>query len=156
MIVWRLPMRTSLSFLLLTAVVMVGCNQGPNSPRGFSLPEGNYEQGQANFTSMGCNNCHSAKGVAQINPEEALISFKLGDVSRRVTTYAELTTSIINPSHRLSYRLPKEQSSVDGESLMTNYNNVMTVQQLIDLVAYLQPQYKVIEVTPHRYPVYYP
>jgi cytochrome c2 len=149
-------MWASLSVLLLTVVFMVGCGQGPNSPRGFSLPEGDYEQGQANFASMGCNICHSADGVEQINPEAADISFELGGVSRRITTYAELMTSIINPSHRLSYRLPREQSSVDGESLMKNYNEVMTVQQLIDLVAYLQPQYKVIEVTPHRYTTYHP
>lgn len=150
-------MRTSLGFLLLIiAVILVACNQGPDSPRGFSLPEGNFDQGEDNFVSLGCNNCHSAAGVDQVNPEEAIISFELGGISPRVTTYAELMTSIINPSHRLSYRLPKEQSSVDGESLMKNYNDVMTVQQLIDLVAYLQPQYKRIVVTPHRYRSYQP
>jgi hypothetical protein len=150
-------MRTFPGFLLLIiAVTLVACNQGPDSPRGFSLPEGHYDQGQDNFVSLGCNNCHAAEGVDQINPEEAIVSFELGGVSPRVTTYAELMTSIINPSHRLSYRLPKEKSSVDGESLMENYNDVMTVQQLIDLVAYLQPQYKVIVVNPHRYRSYRP
>ena len=141
--------------LLLAVATLVACTRGPESPRGFSLPEGDYARGQSTFASMGCNNCHSAEGVDQLNPEEAAVSFELGGSSPRVTTYAELMTSIINPSHRLSYRLPREESSEEGESLMRIYNDVMTVQQLIDLVAYLQPQYKVIVITPQRYRTYY-
>jgi sulfur-oxidizing protein SoxX len=142
--------------LLLSAVAtLVACTPGPESPRGFSLPEGDYDQGQSTFALLGCNSCHSAEGVDQLNLEEAVVSFELGGSSPRVTTYAELMTSIINPSHRLSHRLPREESSEEGESLMKIYNDVMTVQQLIDLVAYLQPQYKVIVITPQRYRTYY-
>ena len=52
--------------------------------------------------------------------------------------------------------LDERESAVAGESRMPNYNDVMTVQELIDLVAYLQPQYEVIRVTPLSYDTYYP
>jgi mono/diheme cytochrome c family protein len=143
------------SIILLAIMAVSACTQGPESPRGFSLPEGNYDQGQAIFAQLECNSCHSAAGADQLDPDNAEVSLALGGASPRVTTYAELMTSIINPSHRLSHRLSREKSSHEGQSLMKNYNDVMTVQQLIDLVAFLQPQYKVIVITPSRYRGYY-
>eukprot|EP00036_Acanthoecidae_sp_10tr_P001320 CAMPEP_0182931124 /NCGR_PEP_ID=MMETSP0105_2-20130417/27482_1 /TAXON_ID=81532 ORGANISM="Acanthoeca-like sp., Strain 10tr" /NCGR_SAMPLE_ID=MMETSP0105_2 /ASSEMBLY_ACC=CAM_ASM_000205 /LENGTH=73 /DNA_ID=CAMNT_0025069511 /DNA_START=1 /DNA_END=219 /DNA_ORIENTATION=- len=59
----------------------------------------------------------------------------LGGSSGRITTYGELVTSVINPSHKLTRRQPVSMTSVDGESRMRNMNNVLTVQELIDLVA---------------------
>jgi hypothetical protein len=44
--------------------------------------------------------------------------------------------------------------SEDGESKMPVYNGVMTVQELIDIVAFLQPQYNVV-VPKYSYPMYY-
>ena len=44
----------------------------------------------------------------------------------------------------------------NGASRMPVYNELMTVQELIDLVAYLQPQYEVIVVSPNSYQTYYP
>ena len=59
----------------------------------------------------------------------------------------ELVTSIINPSHKLTPRQPASFTSEDGVSLMRVVNDELTVSELIDLVAYLQPKYK---VTPYR------
>jgi hypothetical protein len=69
----------------------------------------------------------------------------LGGEVTRVKTYGELVTSIINPSHRLARGYPTEEVSAAGESLMAlaYLNDVMTVQQLIDLVAFLQARYEV-------------
>jgi hypothetical protein len=69
----------------------------------------------------------------------------LGGEVTRVKTYGELVTSIINPSHRLAQGYPTEEVSAAGESLMAlaYLNDVMTVQQLIDLVAFLQARYEV-------------
>jgi hypothetical protein len=39
---------------------------------------------------------------------------------------------------------PEETVSQDGKSLMLVYNDRMTVQQLIDLVAFLQSKYEVV------------
>ena len=140
---------------LLILVIMTACSGIKESPREFALPDGNYERGQSTFIALACHHCHSAAGVDQYKPESASVSFALGGESSRVTTYAELMTSIINPSHRLSHRLPVEESSVNGKSKMRTYNEIVTVQQLSDLVAYLLPQYPVVVVTHHLYwPVY--
>ena len=56
----------------------------------------------------------------------------------------ELLTAIIYPSHELADGYAKEVVSVDGESNMYIYNRHMTVQELIDLVTFLQPEYDVI------------
>ena len=56
-------------------------------------------------------------------------------------TYADLVTSILNPSHRLAKNYPKDMVQIDEKSRMPNYNAVMSVDQLIDLVTYLQPHY---------------
>ena len=142
--------------ILLTFVVLTACTGVRESPREFALPNGNYERGLSTFTALECHQCHSAAGVDQPNPESASISFALGGESHRVTTYAELMTSIVNPSHRLTHRLRLQESSVGGTSKMANYNEVMTVQQLVDLVAYLHPQYPLIVIP--RSPIwpYYP
>lgn len=135
---------------------LAGCPLGPESPRGFALPEGNADAGRQAFVELRCHDCHSADGVELHDPDATDIAFALGGRSTRVTTYAELVTSIINPSHRLSVNFPKKKAAVGGESRMHNYNDVMTVQELIDLVAFLQPQYEVILVTPQSYETYYP
>lgn len=142
--------------VLACAMVLASCTLGPESPRGFALPPGDPEAGAVAFVELRCNDCHSAGDVAVRDADETDIYFPLGGRSARVTTYAELLTSIVNPSHRLSPRLPKSESSVDGESRMHNYNEVMTVQELIDLVAFLQPRYEVVVVSPNSYETYYP
>jgi hypothetical protein len=62
-------------------------------------------------------------------------------------------TAIINPSHKLAKGYPLELISNDGQSRMPVYNGYMTVQELIDIVSYLQPHYDVY-VPPYQYPVY--
>ncbi len=135
---------------------MAGCTFGPESPRGFALPKGDAEVGQATFEELRCHDCHSAEGVPQRDPAATDIHLPLGGKSTRVTTYAALVTSIINPSHRFSARMPRAVAKEDDSSRMPVYNELMTVQELIDLVAYLQPQYEVIVVSPNSYETYYP
>lgn len=142
--------------LVAILAALAGCTLGPDSPRGFSLPKGDPEAGQAAFLALRCTDCHSARGAPLRDVEAADIQFPLGGPSTRVTTYAALVTSIINPSHRFSTRYPRTESSDDGESRMPVYNDVMTVQELIDIVAYLQPQYELIVVSPNSYETYYP
>ena len=43
-----------------------------------------------------------------------------------------------------------ERVLMDGESKMRRYNEVMTVQQLVDIVSYLQTEYEVV-VPPNPY-----
>ena len=69
----------------------------------------------------------------------------LGGEVMKVKTYGELVTAIIHPSHKLSPLLEKEWMEQAKLSPMGSFNRVMTVEQMIDLVAYLQPKYKELE-----------
>ncbi len=146
-------------FLFLGILLLLsGCVPDPKSPRGFRLPDGDPERGQATFVELQCHGCHH---VASVNLEppaevaEELIA--LGGEVAKVQTYGDLVTSIINPSHRLAAGYPQDEvAREDGVSRMKNYNDVMTIQQLIDLVAFLQSHYQVVLPEPTPYPTYYP
>jgi hypothetical protein len=69
----------------------------------------------------------------------------LGGQVYEIRTDGYLVTSIINPTHKLALGLNKEQITTStGESRMPDYSEITTVQQLIDLVAFLQSHYTVI------------
>ncbi|MGB5489129.1 MAG: hypothetical protein WBN06_17190 [Lysobacterales bacterium] len=128
-------------FLLLAA-----CDRDPNSGRGFSLPEGNVDKGRATFVELECNACHSIGDIERIAVSEAPdIHIKLGGEVTVIKTYGDLVTSVINPSHKIIQRYSKQKVFTgEGESKMVAYNEVMTVQQLVDLVTYLESNYDVV------------
>ncbi len=142
--------------LLIPLLMLAGCDSGPKSPRGFSLPEGDPGAGQQVFVELQCNACHQMAGIEQLAGEEGKpkISVKLGGKVSKIKTYGELVTSIINPSHRLVKGYPADEIQNGGESKMRNYNDVMTVTQLIDLVAFLQSKYDLLIYDPTRYRSY--
>ncbi|MFK8051156.1 MAG: cytochrome C [Halioglobus sp.] len=140
------------SLLVLCLALVTSCSLNKESPRGFSLPEGSATAGKTTFVALQCNACHSTPDIEQLPSDLAKpISVHLGGEVSFVKTYADLLTSIINPSHRLAPGHPLEAISDNGESLMRNYNEVMTVEQLIDLVSYLQAHYKVRPREPSVY-----
>ena len=145
-------------YLLTSAIVLStvsACDLATDSSKDFSLPEGNADAGQSAFVSLECTACHSVRGLDLPAPQaEGPVKVVLGGRVSRVKSYGELVTSIINPSHRLARRYRADEVSQEGQSLMTVYNDVMTVTQLIDLVAFLQAQYDEIERPGYRYPVY--
>ena len=129
---------------LCCAGLLAACDAGPKSSMGFRLPDGDADTGSALFVELGCNSCHTLVDVELPLPEvEGPVSVLLGGPVARVKTYGQLVSAVINPSHKLANRYPEEEVSRDGESLMRVYNDTMTVQQLIDLVAFLQDQYQV-------------
>ena len=69
---------------------------------------------------------------------------ELGGAVTRVKTYGELVTAVINPSHKLAAGYPKELVSENGKSKMYNYNGFMTIQELTDIVMFLQEHYDVV------------
>ncbi len=151
-------MKVLLSLLLLLSGLLVsGCDTGPQSPRGFSLPTGDKERGKNVFLSYNCLACHHIESVDdQGTAKELEVSVKLGGTTHRVKTYADLVTSIINPSHRLAKNYdPGQVADEAGKSKMRNYNDVMTVTELIDLVAFLQPHYELKEYPQTTYYGYY-
>ncbi|WJG10788.1 c-type cytochrome [Aliiglaciecola sp. LCG003] len=136
-------------------VGIVGCDSSPSSPRGFSLPEGNADMGKTVFLKHQCTSCHSIEGINSAELDQELSApLALGGESTRVTTYAELVTSIINPSHKVARGFKVNGVDSEGQSKMRNVNDVMTVAELIDLVAFLQPHYKVKPATYTHYGQY--
>ncbi len=141
-------------FLFIAFLTLSACGADRMSERGFSLPAGNAIAGKEAFIYMHCHECHSIDGeelpvIARAEPPIV----ELGGLVTRVKTYGELVTSIINPSHRLAPGYPLETITVEGQSRMPIYNGHMTVQELIDIVAYLQPHYDVF-VPKYEYRVY--
>jgi hypothetical protein len=93
---------------------------------------------------MHCNQCHTIKGeeLPDIPGFEPYI--ELGGPVTRVKTYGELVTAVINPSHKLAQGYPADLVTDEGTSKMYNYNGFMTVQELTDIVMFLQPYYDVV------------
>jgi len=135
--------------LILTILVVIvagiwGCNKGVDSPSGFSLPEGNAEEGKLVLEKYLCLSCHV---VADVEPVSGLIgnpdfSIRLGGKSPKVKTYADLLTSVINPSHKFARGYALKDIQEEGVSKMQIYNDVMTVTELVNLVTFLQGKYE--------------
>lgn len=129
---------------------LVAC-EPQKSARGFRLPDGNIHKGREAFVSMQCTACHTVAGENFPVPER--FNILLGGETARIRTYGELVTSVINPSHIISARYLEELRQAK-ESPMTDFNETMTVSQMIDLVEFLQSRYELI-VPEQRMP-YYP
>ncbi len=144
--------------IILFFVMLSACSKGPHSPRGFSLPEGDSDRGELVFMAYDCLACHSLEGYTDQGLSKELSTVvKLGGDVTRVKTYAELLTSVINPSHKIAEGYAKKQVRDDqGESKMRNYNDLMTVSELVDLIAFLQPHYQLVPYERTNYPTYYP
>jgi len=145
-----------IAVVLVFLLASSGCVPPPQSGKGFTLPPGEIEKGKQVFLTLKCNACHQIDGIDHLAAEgEAKpMSVPLGGEVDRISTYGELVTSIINPSHKLASGLPVEEISEEGRSKMSNYNDVLTVSQLIDLVAFLQSKYKLRPFEPTPYPPY--
>lgn len=140
---------------IVILLVVAGCDMATQSTQGVVLPEGSAENGQKVFVSLGCTACHTVKDLDLPVPEvTGPVKLILGRGVAKSKSYGELVSSIINPSHRLARGFPKDVVSRDDESLMTVYNDVMTVTELIDLVEFLQSEYEVIPRPGYHYPVY--
>ena len=129
-----------LATITLGLILSSGCQKQSD---GFALPEGDPKAGKASFILLNCNHCHSI--VDKIDKAEdghPDIHYKIGGEVTRVHTYGDLVTSIINPSHRI---LQKEKyADAEGESKMRQYNEFMTITELINLTTFLQQSYTLV------------
>lgn len=145
--------------LLLAGLTLVGCSQEQVANRGFSLPIGDPDNGRQVFLDYQCLQCHVLQGTEFSDDEWRLtegegIAVELGGATTKLQTYGDLVTSIINPSHRIAKGYPLEQITEDGESKMSYYNQVMTVEELIDLVTFLRSKYEFKSYPETIYPYY--
>jgi len=146
---WRLTEFTLVLLMMFTAA----CTNA-KSAAGFRLPDGDVERGKAVFVELKCHTCHTVKRTDIPSPGADYAYVRvvvLGGEIRKVKTYGELVTSIINPSHVLAPGYPKELITKDNRSAMADFNDRMTIQQLIDLVAFLQSRYELVLPEPATY-----
>ena len=147
--------QVAIALLLIVAILLAGCDREARmSQQGFRLPDGDAEAGRVAFLYMQCHQCHTIAGeelppIPGMDPPYVEL---VGKVTK-VKTYGELMTAIINPSHKLARGYAAEVIADGGESHMYIYNSHMTVQELIDIVRYLQPKYDV-DVPAYHYRVY--
>ncbi|WP_299020213.1 c-type cytochrome [uncultured Photobacterium sp.] len=142
--------------LILTMIFfmfgLTGCEQGP---QGFSLPPGDPTQGEQVFLNMQCLSCHTMEGYERPEASEDQLSVSIGGKVQSLKTYAELVTSVINPSHQIAKGYDVEKIQVSGESVMPIYNDVMTVDQLVDLITFLESKYELEPYTQTNYIIYH-
>lgn len=117
---------------------------------GFPVGEGDTVAGRQAFIDHRCHQCHSVadERLPPLAGADRPI-LELGGPTAVVKSYAELTTSIINPNHAISERyrdqqLAKLQITVDSPMVRPNLDT-MTVRQLIDIVAFLDSKYRTLE-----------
>ncbi len=82
------------------------------------------------------------------------VSVRLWTSSSTGLTCAQLVISIMNPSHRVSGLYLKKAASTGGPESTANCNEIVTVEQHSDLVAFLAPHYTWASRPGYKYPVY--
>lgn len=122
----------------ISIILLAGCEE-----RGFRLPQGDVEKGKAAFVVLQCNNCHRVAGVDLAPPVSTVATnVTIGGEVSYIKSYGELVTCVINPSHEFATGFKKSISADAGSlSPMPEYNNVMTVRQMVDIVAFLRSTY---------------
>lgn len=145
---YNLPNYLMVFVLLCGGLLISSCNE---QARGFALPEGDIEKGIATYKRLSCNECHIISDIEWISGSDSIKIYLGGEVSDK-KSYGDLVTSVINPSHKIAQRYKQKFTTEEGLSKMKNYNEVMTVQELINLVTFLQSEYKIRIPTTYSYP----
>lgn len=132
---------------MASTVLAAGCA----SDSTFVLPveQGDIAAGRQAFIAHRCHQCHTIANEQL--PTLAGMSWpmlELGGETTVLRSYADLTTSIINPNHAISERY-EDQLVLRGEvplnSPMRSPDlDTMTVSQLIDIVAFLDSKYELL------------
>ena len=106
------------------------------------MPVGDAIAGQEAFVYMQCHQCHTISGLNLPSlPHRDPPYVQLGSATSAMKGPGDLTTAIINPSHKLASGYAEDAVSDDGESRMYVYNRHMSVQELVDIVAFLESSY---------------
>lgn len=99
----------------------------------FTLPPGDIAEGRKTFVKFDCSSCHEVKGDKFPKPQGEAVGPELSQMGAMhpLEYFAE---SVMHPSAEVS---PKKYLAADGTSKMPSFNEDMTVQELINLSAYM-------------------
>jgi hypothetical protein len=127
--------------------LVAGCVTG--SPFGFPVDQGDIVAGRQAFIDHRCHQCHSIadERLPPLAGADRPI-LELGGPTAVARSYADLTTSIINPKHAISERYRDQlllNAEIPRQSPMPTPNlDTMSVRQLIDIVAFLDSKYELM------------
>jgi mono/diheme cytochrome c family protein len=99
----------------------------------FTWPQGDPAKGREVFVKLQCYSCHAVQGEQFPDPS--------GDIGPELAAMgpqhdaAYFAEAIINPS--VVIEAGNGYEAADGTSKMPSYNDLVTVQEVVDLVAYL-------------------
>jgi mono/diheme cytochrome c family protein len=115
-----------------------GGSAGHGTPKGwkFRWPKGDPTQGREVFAKLECYSCHEVQGEKFPAPTpESKVGPELSQMGplHEAEYFVE---AIINPSAVIEKG--KGYQAADGSSRMPSFNDSMTVQEAIDLVAFLR------------------
>lgn len=132
------------TLIAMWAVLAAGCGDNLQATGRLRLPKGDVANGKAAFVALKCVECHTVNGVADL-PKPTVAADKVielgGDVAR-MRTVGDLLTAIVHPSFSISEKMTVPAGEKAPKTEMREVNDRMTVKQMIDLVTFLQPQYK--------------
>lgn len=131
---------------LLLAVALVGATpvfpaEDADAPEydilALYVPAGDADAGRKAFVELSCTSCHQVFDEAELPaPISAHPGPMLGGAPRAYP--GVVASAIVSPSHRIEEEAAK---ALEGTlSPMGDYSHVMTVRQLVDVVAYLSQQ----------------
>jgi hypothetical protein len=161
--------RTALSISAIAAICLLAactpCDNHDPDTVALTLPSGTVEAGKQAFEDLRCSACHTVSGVEGLT--EPLAQVPVPDLGMVLAGHSRdsIATAVVLPSHFASsdtelwsdwstsqrvwigpgQQIPKEQVGEETQetiSIMTDYSNVITVQQLSDLVAFLEDSAK--------------
>ncbi|MCZ7625157.1 MAG: cytochrome c [Candidatus Methylomirabilis sp.] len=111
----------------------------------FTMPTGDHHTGRQVFIDFECFKCHDVAGEDFPAP-----AAEQGDVGPALSGMGAMhpaeyfLETMIDPNASVAWRIKHHKDEdkgylgPDGKSKMPSYNDTMTVQQLIDLVAYMK------------------
>lgn len=132
------------ALLAIWAVLAAGCGDNLQATGRLRLPKGDVANGKAAFVALNCVECHTVNGVADL-PKPTVASEKvieLGGGVARLRTTGDLLTAIVHPAYSISEKMTVPAGKTAPKTEMREVNDRMTVKQMIDLVTFLQPQYR--------------
>ena len=116
-------------------------------PKGwqFAIPPGDHHAGRQVFIDFECFKCHEVVGEEFPAPKA-----EQGDVGSALSGMGAMHSAeyfaevMIDPNASVAWRIKHHKAEKkgylgpDGTSKMPSYNDTMTIQQLIDVVAYMK------------------
>jgi len=128
------PIQATVALLMFLALPVAAADT-PADSVSLVLPKGDPEAGRAAFITLGCPSCHSVAGEKEMplrvsaNPGPTLGSYQSQQEASR------LGLSIFDPSHDITGTVRDKTAEL---SPMPDFSKTMTVEQFLDLIAYLQ------------------